>query len=116
MVGEKDIAAGGQFAYVPKRWGGYVAGNLGYEGPYLKIGPVWRLSDCGNGIDWQFYAGANICRRPGGEIGFRMAAPRLWGDFCMTSYSMSLGYANDMCYISLGFSLTLSALLALAIW
>ncbi|MBQ8702985.1 MAG: hypothetical protein IJ524_01255 [Bacteroidales bacterium] len=116
MLGGRDMAIGGQFAYVPRRWGAYVGGNLGFQGGYLKAGPVWRMSDCGNDIDWQLYAGVNICRHPGAEIGLRMGAPRLWGDFCWTSYSMTVGYANRSAYLTLGFSLSLTAILALAIW
>ena len=116
QMGEDDMAVGAQLAYVPQRWGGYLGGNLGVFGNYVKVGPVWRVSDCGSDIDWQLFAGVNLCRHPGGELGLRMAAPRLWGSFCMTSYSMTFGYANNMCYLSLGFSLTLSTLLALTIW
>ena len=115
MTGSRDMALGGQLAYVPQRWGAYLGGNVGLQGPYIKAGPVWRMSDCSNEIDWHLYAGVNICRRPGAEIGLRMAAPRMWSNFCWTSYSMTFGYANNMGYITLGFSLTLSTVLAL-IW
>lgn len=115
MLGGNDIAIGGQLAYVPQRWGAYMGGGLGFQGGYFKAGPVWRMSDCGDGIDWQLFAGVNLCRHPGAEIGLRMGAPRLWGNFCWTSYSMSVGYANRTGYITLGFSLSLSAILALTI-
>lgn len=116
MMGSNDMALGGQVAYVPQRWGAYVGGAMGFMGAYVKAGPVWRLSDCGNDIDWQLFAGVNICRHLGAEIGLRMGAPRMWGNFCWTSYSMSVGYANRMSYITLGFSLSLTAIMALTIW
>lgn len=116
LFGSNDMAVGAQFAYVPRRWGFFVGGDLGVNSGYLKAGPVLRLSDCGNIIDWQLYAGIIASRTLGGEVGIRMAAPRLLGDFCWTSVSLGVGYANSMTYFTMGFSLTLSTILALSIW
>jgi len=116
LLGPNDLAIGAQMAWVPQRWGVYCSGLTGVYYNYLSAGPVVRLSDCGDRIDWQMYAGLVASHRWGAEMGFRMAAPRQWGDFCWTSMSLSFGYANRMSYFTLGFSLTLSSVVALTIW
>ena len=111
-----DVALGGQLAWVPSRWGVYGSGCIGHLDGRISVGPVWRMSDCGNWIDWQLYGGLTVSRRLGGEIGIRMASPEIWGDFCWTSVSLSVGHVNGYNYVALGLSLTLSSLVAITLW
>ena len=116
LFAENDMAVGGQVAWVPRHWGVYCGGLAGIMYQYFTVGPVARLSDCGNRIDWQMYAGMVVSRRMGGEIGFRIAMPRQWGDFCWTSASFAAGYVNRYAYFTLGLSLTFSSIVAISIW
>lgn len=116
MLSAYDIALGGQMVWVPRRWGVYASGLVGERRGYFSAGPVWRMSDCGNWIDWQLYGGLTVSRHLGGEVGIRMGAPKLWGDFCWTSMSLSVGYVNGYNYVTLGLSLTLTSLVAITIW
>ena len=111
-----NIAFGGQMAWVPRRWGVYASGLVGGNAYYLAAGPVWRMSDCGNSLDWQLYGGLTVSHRLGCEIGVRMGAPKLWGDFCWTSMSLTVGHVNRNYYFTLGLSLTLTSLVAISIW
>jgi hypothetical protein len=45
-----------------------------------------------------------------------MASPEIWGDFCWTSVSLSVGHVNGYNYVALGLSLTLSSLVAITLW
>lgn len=116
LLGHNDMALGGQLAWVPQRWGIYGSGLVGVRHAYFSAGPVWRMSDCGNWIDWQLYGGLVVSRHLGGEVGLRMGSPELWGDFCWTSFSITVGHVNGMNYVTLGFSLTLTSIVALSIW
>ena len=116
LFSEDDLAIGGQVAWVPRQWGFYCGAYGGVRHGYFTLGPALRLSDCGNWIDWHLYAGVVVSRHLGGEIGFRMAAPRQWGDFCWTSASVATGYVNGSGYISIGLSLTFSSFMAFTIW
>ena len=111
-----DVAVGCQLAWVPRRWGVYGSGMVGVRYGYFSAGPVWRMSDCGNWIDWQLYGGLVVSRQPGAEIGLRMGSPKLWGDFCWSSVSFNWGYVNGASYVTLGLSLTLTSIVALSVW
>ena len=116
QFGSRDFAIGGQVAWVPQRWGFYSGIQGGVRQGYFTVGPVARLSDCGSWIDWQMYAGMVVSRRVGAEVGFRMGAPRMWGDFCWSSATCAVGYVNGYSYFKLGLSLTFSGVVALSIW
>lgn len=116
LFASDDMALGGQLAWVPRRWGVYGSGSLGFTRGYFSAGPVWRMSDCGQTIDWQLYGGLVMSHRMGGEVGLRIGAPKLWGDFCWTSFSLTLGHVDRINYVSLGFSITLTSIVALTIW
>ena len=103
-----DLAVGCQLAYVPNRWGIYCAGLTGFRYGYFTAGPVLRMSDCGDFFDWQLFGGLTVSHRPGAELGFRMAGPRSEGGFAWTSFSMSLGFANNDPYFTVGLSLSLA--------
>jgi hypothetical protein len=113
-----DLSIGGQFAWVPGRWGAYASGRIGVDEGLLTLGPVWRMSDCGNWLDWQLYGGLTMghAMSVGAEVGIRMGSPKLWGDFCWTSMSVSVGRIHGMNYYTLGLSLTLTSLVAITIW
>ena len=112
-----DISLGCQVAWVPKRWGIYGSACINREICEFSLGPVFRLSDCGNWIDWQLYGGlSSQFFALGAELGVRIAAPKLWGDFCWTSFSLTVGHIHETNYVALGLSLTLTSLVAITIW
>lgn len=112
-----DFAFGCQVAWVPNRWGIYGSACVNWERCDFSVGPVWRLSDCGNWIDWQLFGGLACSRYAlGAEVGIRMAAPRLRSDFCWTSVSMTIGRMQESNYVTLGLSLLLSPVVAISIW
>ncbi|MCR5445718.1 MAG: hypothetical protein K6E96_08625 [Bacteroidales bacterium] len=113
----RDIALGAQLAWVPQRWGIYGSGCISRYNCDFSVGPVWRMSDCGNWIDWQLYGGlAFSYLSVGAEMGVRMASPKLWGDFCWTSFSLTVGRIHQTNYVALGLSLTLTSIVAITIW
>lgn len=116
LLTRDNVAFGGQVAWMPRRWGVYASGLVGGRHGYLSAGPVLRLSDCGNWIDWHLYGGLSVSRTLGAELGVRMASPKLWGDFCWTSFSFTMGHVNGYNYVTLGLSLTLTSLVAITIW
>lgn len=110
QFGGNDLAVGLQGAWLPKRWGFYGSVRSGLRYPYFSVGPALRLSDCGNTIDWHLYGGfvmgGNI-RRPGAELGLRMAGKRNDLGFAWSSFSVGAGYLDRQGYITFGLSLSL---------
>ena len=112
-----DISLGCQVAWVPQRWGIYGSACVNRHMCEFSLGPVYRLSDCGNWIDWQLYGGlSSRFLALGAEVGVRVASPKLWGDFCWTSVSLTVGHVQETTYVALGLSLTLASLVAITIW
>lgn len=116
ILAGNDFALGAQMAYVPKRWGAYCGGYFGMRHEYFTVGPVLRLSDCGDFLDWQLFGGLTVSRRPGAELGFRLAGPKTNDGFAWTSFTMAAGYANRSPYFSLGLSLSLTPQLFFLFW
>lgn len=116
LFSHNDMALGGQLAWVPRRWGVYGSALVGFGHGYFSAGPVWRMSDCGDEIDWHLFGGLVFSRTVGCELGIRMGSPKLWGDFCWSSFSLSMGHVNGASYVALGFSLTLATIVGFTIW
>jgi len=113
----RNMSLGAQMAWVPQRWGIYGSACINRDRCDFSVGPVLRLSDCGNWIDWQLYGGlSSSFFALGAEVGVRMAAPKLWGDFCWTSFSLTVGRIHEANYVALGLSLTLTSMVAITIW
>ena len=55
-----DVAIGAKLSYVPQRWGFYGSLMAGINHAYVTLGPVLRLSDCGDIVDWHLYGGFHI--------------------------------------------------------
>ena len=114
---ERNMSLGAQMAWVPQRWGIYGSGCISRDRCNFSVGPVLRLSDCGDWIDWQLYGGlSSSFLALGAEMGVRVASPKLWGDFCWTSFSLTVGHIHETNYVALGFSLTLTSFVAITIW
>ena len=115
LISSNDMALGVHFAYVPKRWGIYASGYAGWNHDYLTLGPVLRVSDCGDLLDWQLYGGLTFSRHLGTEMGFRLASTHSDG-FCWSSVSMGLGAVNRHTYFTMGLSLALMPSLIFFVW
>lgn len=114
ITGRHDVGIGGNFTYLPKRWGFYVTANGGKRHTYLSAGAVLRLSGYDSGLDWQLYCGVGGGgQHLGGEVGVRMALPKHNSNFCWSS--ASVGYANygGYGYFTCGVSLDLVGVVAL---
>ena len=118
MLHSNRINFGGQLAWIPQRWGVYGSSVIGPGCCHLSLGPVWRVSDCGNRVDCQIYGGlaSELLSSLGAEVGIRLAAPKQWSDFCWTSVSVTVGHVHETNYVILGFSLALTSLAAITIW
>lgn len=93
LAGGHDVAVGGSFTWLRKRWGVYGSAFGGRRHTYLNLGVALRLSGYQSGLDWQLYGGVGGGgRHLGGEAGVRIALPKRNGEFCWSS--VSLGYAN----------------------
>lgn len=115
ITGRHDIGLGGNFTYLPKRWGFYATANAGKRHTYLSGGAALRLSGYDSSLDWQLYFGVGGGgRHLGGEAGVRVALPKRNGKFCWSS--ASLGYANygGNGYLIGGLSLDLVGIMALS--
>lgn len=110
-----DVAIGAKLSYVPQRWGFYGSLMAGINHAYVTLGPVLRLSDCGDIIDWHLYGGFALSRRLGSEIGIRIASAES-DEFCWTSLSMGLGYVNHHSYFTIGLSLSLLPNMLFIFW
>lgn len=116
LAGSHDVAIGGSFTWLRKRWGFYGSMLGGKHHTYMSLGVALRLSGYASSYDWQLYGGlGGGGRHLGGEIGVRMALPKRSGEFCWTS--VSLGYANYGGYgfMTIGLSLDLVGLSALTL-
>ena len=116
LAGSHDVAIGGSFTWLRKRWGFYGSVLGGKHHTYMSLGVALRLSGYQSSYDWQLYGGlGGGGRHLGGEIGVRMALPKRSGEFCWTS--VSLGYANYCGYgfMTAGLSLDLMVFPAAAI-
>ena len=116
IAGRHDIGIGGNFTYLPKRWGFYVTANAGKRHTYLSAGVALRLSGYESSLDWQLYGGVGGGgQHLGGEVGLRVALPqRDNSKFCWTS--ASIGYANygGYSYFTGGLSIDLVGAVALS--
>lgn len=110
MVGTRDIAIGFTVVYLPESWGGYGSLMAGVRRNYFSFGPVMRLSECGDLIDWHLYGGLVISRHLGCEIGFRMATPRREGSFSWESVSMGAVFVNGHGFVTCGLSIEFAAM------
>ena len=116
LSGRHDVAFGGSFTWLRKRWGFYGSVLGGIHHTYLNLGAALRLSGYRSAFDWQLYGGVGGGgRHLGGEIGLRLALRRNYGEFCWTS--VSLGYANygGYSFMTAGLSLDLMVFPAAAI-
>ncbi len=114
ITGRHDSGIGGNFTYLPKRWGFYITANAGRRHTYLSAGAALRLSGYESSLDWQLYGGiGGGGRHLGGEVGLRVAPPQRSSKFCWTS--ASIGYANygGHSYFTGGVSLDLVGAMAL---
>ena len=116
LFGHNDAAFGLQLTWLPTQWGLYGSALRGINHYYFTFGPALRLSDCGDYLDWQLYGGLVATRRPGFEVGFRLAGPRSRSGFSWTSLSVGGGYANRQGYMTIGFSLAIMPEMLFLFW
>lgn len=116
LMGTGDMALGATFGYLPQRWGAYGTVRMGVRNAYVSAGPMVRMSDCDNFLDWHFYAGVTVGRRVGGEIGFRMASPIGWERFCPSSVSMGAGIVDGYTFFTIGLSIDMFPLTGFLFW
>ena len=116
MLGPHDVAVGGNFTYLPERWGAYASLLGGTRGSYLSAGPALRLSGYDSDLDWHLYGGVVFGgRHAGAEGGIRIASTRHGSEFCWMSGSMGIGVIAGDTYVTLGFSLDIVAVTTLAL-
>ena len=115
LLGPRDIAIGANLTYLPERWGVYGSALYGHYRNYWSVGPAVRLSGRDSFFDWQLYGGAMFAdRRLGGEVGIRIASQARRSEFCWTSASLGWAFINGDSYLTVGLSLEVTALTALA--
>ncbi len=107
-----DLAVGASLTYLPERWGFYGKGLLGNRSNYVAVGPVVRLSDCGDWLDWQLYGGLVVSNHLGAEVGVRMALPRRSSSFCWESVSVGVAQMGNRTFLTCGMSMELTAVLS----
>lgn len=115
MLNADDLAAGFNVSYLPNRWGAYCSllGGINYR--YVSAGPVLRLSDVDNSLDWQLYGGLMYSAGFGGEVGVRIASAKNQSEFCMTSFSMGVGCVGGDPFFTMGLSVDLMAISGLSL-
>lgn len=117
LVAPRDVAAGINFTYLPKRWGAYASLLGGVRHSYLSVGPSLRLLDASSSVDWQLYGGLMFGGyRVGAEVGTRFALPRRESSFCWTSASVGVGIINGDSFFTLGISFSLVAFSAMSLF
>lgn len=115
MLGTDDAALGFNMSYVPNRWGAYCSLLRGINYNYVSAGPVLRLSDVENSIDWQLYGGLMYSGGFGGEVGLRVATAKGSGEFCWTSASTGVCFFDGATLFTLGLSIDLMAVSGLSL-
>lgn len=115
MIGDKDVAVGMNFTYLPERWGMYGSMLVGERHSYLSLGPTLRFSDKYDELDWQLYGGVMIGDGVGGEFGMRIAGSRNESGFGWCSGSMGVAVMDGRGYMTLGLSLEITAIAALSV-
>lgn len=115
MLGTGDLAVGMNFTYLPNRWGVYGSLLGGINHDYVTLGPVVRLSEYDDPCDWQLYGGLMAGDGIGAEAGMRLAAPKRGGSFGWCSGSMGMAFIDGESYFTFGFSLDLTAIIALSL-
>lgn len=115
MVGEKDMAVGLNFTYLPERWGMYGSMLVGFRYNFASLGAAVRLSETYDDLDWQLYGGIICGDGLGCEGGMRLAGTRSGSGFGWCSGSMGVAVMDGRGYLTLGLSLEISAITALAL-
>ena len=115
MLGEKDMAIGLNFTYLPERWGIYGSMLTGYRRNYASLGAALRLSDTYDDLDWQLYGGVICGDGIGGEGGMRIGGSRSDSGFGWCTGSMGVAVMDGRGYFTLGLSLELSTIVALSL-
>lgn len=115
LLGDKDVAAGINFSYLPERWGIYGSMLAGFRHNYVSVGPVLRLSDTDDVFDWHLYGGLMFGDGVGGEGGMRIGAARGNSGFGWCTGSMGVAVMDGRGYFTLGLSLDLTAISGLSL-
>ncbi len=120
FAGIDDFGIGITYTYLPEVWGGHATGYT-LNTLWMMAGVDYRLSKPWNDFDWQlygsmgvFYDGDFAIWNPAMEIGVRVAsaANANMGNFCFNSGTLGLMTNFDEVYITLGASISLSAIFA----
>ncbi|MBQ9638273.1 MAG: hypothetical protein IJV22_01780 [Bacteroidales bacterium] len=108
LVGMDDIAAGLQFAWVPKRWGGYLSYMWGNFYNWKSVGVAVRPSMELSAVDWHLYGGLAIGGTLGYELGMRFSAANTGTHFSWLCGSISTIRSRGTCFFTIGLSLDLA--------
>lgn len=120
FVGIDDLGLGINYTYLPEVWGGHVTGYA-LNTLWVMAGTDYRLSKPWNEFDWHlygsvgvFYDGDFAIWHPAMEIGVRIAsaANANVGNFCFNSGTLGLMTNFDGVYLTIGASISLSAIFA----
>lgn len=115
MFGTGDIAIGLNFTYLPNRWGIYGSLLTGLVNDYATLGPVLRLTDYDDIVDWHLYGGMMVGDGVGAEVGMRIASPKNDSNFGWCTGSMGMAFIDGESYVTFGLSLDITAISLLSL-
>lgn len=119
--GFEGIGLGANYAYVPKRWGAY--GSYVYDvysqRSWFSAGAEIRVVMEPSAMDWHLYAGPayGVGKGLGYELGTRFALGQTENTktFAWTSFSLGVMHFQDVNYIMVGASVSISLLILLVL-
>lgn len=118
-LGPTDIGLGLNYTYLPEVWGGHVTGYV-HNNLWVLVGPEYRLSKPWSDTDWHLYGSVGISHdmdfgttQPAMEIGVRAGSTDRDGGFCFNSGSLGIMTDFESVYLTIGASLSVSAILTL---
>ncbi|MBO4600268.1 MAG: hypothetical protein J5641_05970 [Bacteroidales bacterium] len=119
FAGIDDYGLGFNYTYLPEVWGGHLTGYV-LNTLWVMVGPDYRLSKPWQTIDWHVYGSAGVFYdgdfaiwHPAMEVGVRAGSGVNDGKFCFNSGTLGLMTNFEGIYVTLGLSLTISALMTL---
>ena len=122
IIGPEGIGLGGVYSYIPEVWGFNVSTTLLNSSFYwVSGGGAYRLSKPWTYFDWHLYSniGLNYDNHskpviyPTLEAGVRLASPDGSGKFCMTSASVGVLTDFHSVYVTMGFGISITAVVAM---
>ena len=116
FAGIDDFGLGFNYTYLPEVWGGHMTGYA-LNTLWVMGGPDYRFSKPWSNYDWHVYGSMGIFYdgdfgiwHPAMEVGLRMGSATNIGNICFNSGTLGLMTNFDGVYLTLGASLSLSAL------